>query len=260
MFAVLLGGFVGSLMGGPFGFILGALAGWFLSAYLRKQAGAGLAKIQSGFLDSMFAVMGALCKADGVVSQNEVQAAETVFAQLRLSGQQREQAIAAFNRGKASGFDLDAELLRFRQLSRGHPAILRMFLQVQISAVAADGQVHPAEHKMLLHIARGLGLPESQVAQLEAMLRGGGQGAAGGRSAGQQLADAYQVLGVAASISDADLKRTYRKLMNENHPDKLASQGLPDSMREMAERKTRDIASAYDLIREDRRRQGTNSV
>lgn len=259
MFAVLLGGFVGSLMGGPLGFVLGAVAGWFLSAYLRKQAVSGLSRIQSGFLDSMFAVMGALCKADGVVTKNEVQAAETVFTQLRLSGQQRELAIAAFNRGKEAGFDLDAELMRFRQVSRGHPAMLRMFLQIQISAVAADGQIHPAEHQMLLHIARGLGLPESQVEQLEAMLRGGQRGA-GGRSPDQQLADAYQVLGVAAGISDSELKRTYRKLMNENHPDKLASQGLPDSMREIAERKTRDIASAYDLIRDTRRQQGTNSV
>ncbi|HDZ08911.1 co-chaperone DjlA [Pseudohongiella sp.] len=252
MFAVLLGGFVGSLMGGPLGLVVGAVAGWFLSAYLRKQAVAGLSRIQSGFLDSMFAVMGALCKADGVVTPNEVQAAEAVFTQMRLSAQQREMAIAAFNRGKETGFDLDAELARFRQISRGHPAMLRMFLQIQISAVAADGQIHPAEHKMLLHIARGLGLPESQVAQLEAMLRGGQRGGSG-RSPDQQLADAYQVLGVSASISDPELKRAYRKLMNENHPDKLASQGLPDSMREIAERKTRDIASAYDLIRDARR-------
>ncbi|OFE13539.1 molecular chaperone DjlA [Pseudohongiella acticola] len=252
LFAVLLGGFVGSLMGGPIGFVMGAAAGWFLSAYLKKQAVAGLVQIQSGFLDSMFAVMGALCKADGVVTRNEVQAAETVFSQLRLSGQQREMAIAAFNRGKTDGFDLDAELVRFRRVSRGHPAMLRMFLQIQISAVAADGQVHPEEHKMLLRIARGLGLPESQVEQLEAMLRGGQRGG-DGRSADQQLADAYKVLGVPASVSDADLKRAYRKLMNENHPDKLASQGLPDSMREIAERKTSDIASAYDLIRDARR-------
>lgn len=259
MFAVLLGGFVGSLMGGPLGFLLGAVAGWFLSAYLRKQAVAGLARVQFGFLDSMFAVMGALCKADGVVTKNEVQAAEAVFTQLRLTGQQREMAIAAFNRGKAGGFDLDGELLRFRQISRGRPAMLRMFLQIQISAVAADGKVHPAEHQMLLHIARGLGVPESQVEQLEAMLLGG-QRNGSTRSPDQQLTDAYQVLGVPASISDPELKRTYRKLMNENHPDKLSGQGLPDSMREIAERKTRDIASAYDLIRDTRRRQGTNSV
>src|SRR5690606_32571568 len=106
---------------------------------------------------SMFAVMGALCKADGVVSANEVQAAENIFAQLRLNLAQREAAIAAFNRGKQPGFDMDAELWAFRQLSRGHPALLQMFLQIQISAVAADGQVHPAEHQMLLRISRGLG-------------------------------------------------------------------------------------------------------
>ncbi len=256
LIAILLGGFIGSLMGGPAGFIIGGLAGAALYEYLRQRTRQGLGNLQSGFLDSMFAVMGALCKADGVVSRDEIRAAERVFDQLRLSGSQREQAIAAFDRGKKSGFDLDAELRRFRQMSRGHPALLSLFLQIQVSAVAADGQVHPDEHRMLLHIARGLGLPEAQVDQLEAMLRGGRGGAAGGGRAGpsgdQRLADAYRVLGVDASASDAELKKAYRRLMNENHPDKLASQGLPESMKEMAQRKTAEIASAYDLIRESR--------
>ena len=251
MIPILVGGFVGLMFGGVPGFILGAIAALMLTAYLKQQAGAGLAGIQSGFLDSMFAVMGALCKADGLVTRNEIQAAEGMFNQLHLSQPLRERAIAAFNRGKTAGFDLDAELARFRQLSRGHPALLQMFLQLQISAIAADGQLHPAEHQMLLHIARGLGLPEAQVEQLEAMLLGKGRGAR--HNPQQELSNAYKILGLTAAASDAELKRAYRKLMNENHPDKLASQGLPESMRAMAERKTSEIAGAYDLIRQARK-------
>src|SRR5690554_7183147 len=108
--------------------------------------------------------------------------AETMFARFRLNEAQRAVAKEAFNRGKSEDFDLDAELDRFLRSTGRQPAFLQMFLQVQVSAVAADGVVHPAEHEMLVHIARKLGLPESQVDQLEAMLRGAHAGQAGGAS------------------------------------------------------------------------------
>ncbi len=168
---------------------------------------------------------------------------------------QREMAKAAFSRGKADDFDLEAELNSFMSVSRGQTGLLQMFLQVQVSAVAADGVIHPAEHEMLVRIARGLGLPEAQVDQLEAMLRGAHSGgSAGAPTSGQQLNDAYKVLGVSSSASDTEIKRAYRKLMSENHPDKLAGRGLPESMREMAEEKTREITHAYDLIKDARQK------
>jgi DnaJ like chaperone protein len=123
-----------------------------------------------------------------------------------------------------------------------------LFLQVQCAAIAADGDVHPAEHQMLLRVARLLGLTEADVAQLEAMLRTGARSP----SPQQKLDDAYTALGLTPSASDAEVKRAYRRLMSQNHPDKLAGKGLPESMREMAEERTREISTAYAAIKEAR--------
>jgi DnaJ like chaperone protein len=257
LFALIFGGLIGYAFGKFPGFLIGAAIGAFLFNHLKGRLLGKLQSIQAGFVESVFAVMGALCKADGVVSRDEIQVAEAMFVRFRLNDTQKAKAKAAFNRGKSPDFDLDAELARFLQISGRQPAFLQMFLQVQVSAVAADGVVHPAEHAMLVRIARGLGLPESQVDQLEAMLRGthqGGQTGAGQRTTGQQIDDAYQVLGVSPSASDDELKKAYRKLMSENHPDKLAGKGLPESMREMAEERTREISHAYDVIKEARKK------
>lgn len=254
LFAAIIGGLIGYQFGRFPGFLVGAVAGMLVVRLLKARLRKTLENIQSSFLESVFAVMGALCKADGVVTRDEIRIAEALFDRFRLSGAQREAAKNAFARGKSPGFDLDAELQHFLRASRGQPALVQMFLQVQVSAVAADGDVHPAEHEMLVRIARGLGLPESQVDQLEAMLRGARSGAAGGQaSTARQVDDAYKVLGVSPNATDAEIKKVYRKLMSENHPDKLAGRGLPESMREMAEEKTREISHAYDVIKEARK-------
>lgn len=255
LFAILLGAAIGYAFGRVPGLFIGGVIGAFLFTRLRNKVVGRLKDMQSGFVESVFAVMGAVSKADGVVTRDEIRMAEAMFDRFHLNTAQRETAKAAFNRGKAPGFDLDAELQRFRQLCAGQSALLQMFLQVQVAAVAADGSVHPAEHEMLVRIARGLGLPENLVEQLEATLRGARAGASGSAnySTGQQIEDAYKTLGVSPDVSDAELKRAYRRLMSENHPDKLAGRGLPESMREMAEERTREISHAYDVVKEARK-------
>lgn len=244
--AILIGAAIGFLLGRWVGLVLGALAGYWISQSLRVSLlSAGVRRVQQQFLDSTFAVMGAVCKADGRVTEDEIRVAESLFERLHMSSEARASAREAFGRGKAPGFDVDAEVQRFVQAARGQRVLAQMFLQVQLSAVAADGVVHPAEHELLLRIARGLGLSEAEMRQLEAMLRGGG-GPAG--NAAPSDSD-YEVLGVPASATDDQIKRAYRKLMSENHPDKLAAKGLPESMRPVAEEKTRNITAAYDRIK-----------
>lgn len=252
---IVIGGLLGLIVGGVVGAVLGAVVGGAAGQFLLTALfGRGLGAVRAQFVDSTFAVMGALCKADGRVTDDEIQIAEQFFSRMSLSEVQRQSARAAFNRGKGAQFDLDAELQRLRVTAGRSPALLQLFLQVQLSAVAADGVVHRAEHAMLLRVARGLGLSEADVNRLEAALRGSastGDGASG-PDRETRLADAYATLGVDPVAGDAEVKKAYRRLMSQHHPDKLASRGMPENMRPMAEEKTREIRKAYDLIKEAR--------
>lgn len=259
MALIVLFALIGLLLGGVRGLVVGAIVGWILSRIARTFLTQNLASIQGQFLETTFAVMGALSKADQVVTHDEIRAAEALFDRLRLSTEQREAAKAAFKRGTAPDFDLDAEVDRFASAARGRAFLLQLFLQIELMAVAADGRVHAAEHEMLVRIARRLGLTEHDVEQLEALLRAASRGpsAAGAGGGGappprRNLEDAYEALGLTPAASESEIKRAYRRLVSQNHPDKLAAKGLPESMRAIAEEKTRELNAAYDQIKEAR--------
>jgi DnaJ like chaperone protein len=254
MTLVYIGGFIGLISGGFSGLIIGAGIGYAIGWAVKKSFIGTLGVAQSQLMDSTFSIMGALCKTDGVVSQAEINAVEQMFDMLRLGDEQRKQARAAFNRGKQPDFELDVAVDKFAAISRGRGPLLQLFLQLQCMAVAADGRVDPAEHNMLVRVAKRLGLHEQDVRQLEALLRAATSGAAPGgmHDVKNRLDDAYEAIGVSADAKDSEVKRAYRKLISANHPDKLAARGLPESMRPVAEERSRELNKAYDLIKESR--------
>lgn len=250
MFLAVIGALIGAAVGGFTGALVGGIAGYVGTILLQQWVVGSLRVAQTSLLDATFTVMGALCKSDRVVTRAEIDAVEHIFNMLNLNDEQRRQGRDAFNRGKQPDFDLDAAVDQFAGITRGRGPLVSLFLQLQCMAVTADGRVDPAEHAMLVRVARRLGLGEADVRQLEALLRTASAGPSpGGTPARDRLADAYTALGVTPESSDAQVKRAYRKLISENHPDKLASRGLPESMRAVAEERSREINSAYDLIK-----------
>lgn len=258
---MLMGGLIGAVIGylllGPFGILLGGVVGiWGLQILSMLLLKGRLGAIRQQYLNATFAVMGALCKADGQVSKDEIAVAENMFTKLQMNDDQCAQARAAFKRGKQPDFDLDAEMAAVARACHGQRALQQMFLQVQLAAVAADGNLHSAERDMLLRVARDLGLSETELQQLEAMLglRQGQHGDALGEQtvSGEGLDQAYALLELNADASDAEVKKAYRRQMSRNHPDKLAARGMPDNMRTLAEEKTRKIGAAYERIRASR--------
>jgi len=77
--------------------------------------------------------------------------------------------------------------------------------------------------------------------------------AAGGQQpAYKNIEDAYSMLGVKSDATDGEVKKSYRKLMSQHHPDKLVSRGLPEEMIKLATEKTVEIKAAYEQIKKER--------
>jgi len=250
---VLIGIVICALLGlwfaGFAGFVIGGLAGAAFGYFALRR---WLRRVSEQFVETTFSVMGALCKADGVVTRAEIDVVEKILTRLHLTPEQREAAKAAFSRGKAPHFDLDGTVRAFARLAPPGSTFFQLFLQLQRTAINADGELHPTEQAMLMRVARLLGLSERDLAQLEALLRATTQtpSTRGGTAPREsRLADAYVVLGVSADASEGDIKNAYRKLIRDNHPDRLASKGLPESMRAVAEERTREINAAFDLVK-----------
>ena len=256
----LAGGAFGFMLGGPLGALLGVVLGHNFDRGLRRLPGvevdtaADRERVQTAFFTATFAVMGRVAKADGRVSEQEIRMAETVMSEMSLAPEMRRAAIGLFNQGKSAGFDLDAVLEQFRRECHGRTTLLGMFIEIQLQAAYADGTLDPAEDSLLAHICARLGVSPQEYRRLERMVRAergfaGDAGARRPRPSGPTLDEAYAVLGLDASASDAELKRAYRRLLSQHHPDKLVSKGLPEEMMKVAAQKTHEIRQAYERVR-----------
>jgi DnaJ like chaperone protein len=252
----LLGGTLGYMFGGPLGALLGAALGRNFDRGIKitDQHGAFGAgqqeRVQAAFFTTTFSVMGYIAKADGRVSRDEIAAAESLMGQMQLNDQQRKAAIKLFNEGKKDDFPLHDVLRQFRQESMRRRNLVQMFLEIQIAMAMADGHLHATEKKVLYQIGDWLGFARTDIEHLFNMAGPGAGGTTGQRK--QSLKKAYDILGVGKSASDAEIKKAYRRLMSQHHPDKLIAKGLPDEMIKFATEKTQEIKSAYEQIKESR--------
>lgn len=263
-----IGALVGFFLLG--GSLAGALIGYVLVSFYEnaRYSGfgipgwSGVQRTRDIFFNTTFQVLGHLAKADGRVSEHEIVLARQVMQQMRLGSQMKARAIRAFGEGKASGFDLGAALSTLKAHCGGYQALLHLFMDTQRRFVQANGAL-PAQMKILQTIQAQLGLggytgfggawyrtgahaswqhgPQSHSSHQQ-----GWQSAR--PSMTSQLNDAYQLLGIKRPASEAAVKRAYRKMMSQHHPDKLMAKGLPEEMIKLATEKTQQIQAAYDLI------------
>jgi DnaJ like chaperone protein len=254
-FGKAIGGVLGLVVAGPIGSVVGVLVGHQfdqgIAQRLRGRAGS-LQQISQLFFEVAFEVMGNVAKVDGRVSEDEIRVARGIMHGMRLSPDQMREAIDRFTHGKSAGYPLERRLGALAGHVGGRNELARAFVQIQLQAAVGAGEIDIAKRQLLWRIANALHVNRAEVAQLEAAVRAYQQRGARAAAAATNLDDAYRVLGVAPGASDEDVKKAYRRLMNQHHPDKLVSRGLPESMVGVAEQKTREVRAAYETIKERR--------
>jgi len=220
--------------------------------------GANQEQIQAAFFTATFSIMGRVAKADGVVSKTEIDVARQTMSKMQLSDDQKKAAMNLFNQGKQPDFDYISVIDQLKHECGRRTNLLRMFMEIQLTTALADNELHPEEQQLLIKVAKHLGFQPRQFEQLLAMMTAQSRysrfdhSASGQMTEQQAVKEAYKILGVTPDNSDSEIKKAYRKLISQHHPDKLVSKGLPEEMMKIATEKTREIKDAYEGIKKFR--------
>lgn len=259
---------VGAVMGywllGPLGLLLGLLVGHGADnakrfiGFQTNTSRASLKQQQDVFFQTVFLLMGRLAKADGHVSTEEIQIAQAIMQRMRLSEPAQVLAKKLFNEGKSANFDLAGVLNHFQQVIGGKSELARMLLEMLLVMAYADGHFSLEEKSFVSQVCAHLGISVAEFEALHVQIKqqaqfGQGRCGADAVSPKDLLTSAYQALGVNSQMSDAEIKKAYRKLMSQNHPDKLTAKGLPDEMITLAKERTQEIQAAYELLKNHRK-------
>jgi DnaJ like chaperone protein len=239
---------------------LGGFLGYLLGGLIDRASNYGIGGInplsaserQAIFMETVFVLMGKLAKADGHISRAEIDHVELFIKKMGMSEAHRQQAIQQFKRGADQDYDINPLLDNFLRHC-GNTLNLKQVLLSYLTVIAlADGRLDAAEQRLIEQVGMRLGYSVADIHRILDMVSNQSHFSQPRQNSQSALADAYKALGVSADSSDQQVKRAYRKLMSQHHPDKLMGQGVPEDMIAVATEQAKEIQLAYDLIKKHR--------
>jgi len=243
-----IGGVAGFALGGPLGALIGGLAGHAVDKIRGAQegydqlegpedrVGPSGAK-QMAFTVAVIVLGAKMAKADGTVSRAEIDAFKEVF---HIPPEEVKNVGRIFDMAKKDSRGFEPYAKQVAWLFRNEPAVLEELLAGLFHIARADGEVHPDELSYLRRVGEIFGLDPQSFERLRATFMG------------PDKSDPYEVLGISRGDSNDEIKKTYRKLIRENHPDTLVAQGMPEEFVQVANQRMAAINAAYDEIEKQR--------
>jgi DnaJ like chaperone protein len=252
---MVLGGLVKQGAGAVVGFIVGSVLGHILldrphdieeeegdmRAYRRRQG---------QFVYHAMTLCAKMAKADGPINRNEVNFAERLMRQhFRLNDQGRKEAIRIWNQAKESNEPFDQSAKAFYQVFAGERYQVTNMLDLLFAIVAADGGLKPREEELLLRAAGIFHVSRLQYERVKSRY----YHTARPQERYSTLDPHYAILGANSGDSLDNIKKKYRALAMQWHPDRVAARGgSPDVLRH-AKEKFQQINEAYERIVEARK-------
>ncbi|MEO1203450.1 MAG: DnaJ domain-containing protein, partial [Pseudomonadota bacterium] len=135
--------------------------------------------------------------------------------------------------------------------SARRPEDRRLYLRLLLEISLSKPSIGRRERRAIWTVCSELDIGRVELAQLEAMMRAqaGFRRSPAGDADQQRLREAYRSLGVDPAATNDQIKVAYRRLMNRNHPDKIASSNPDAEAIADAERRTREVRTAYELLK-----------
>lgn len=216
-----------------------------------REQGERPVSLSDAYVRALFQCMGHLAKLDGRVTEDEIRAARAVMHRIGLGSARVRHAIHWFNEGKEASFRPVPVVRQLAAVSARGDDERRVFLRLLLEVSLAKGRIDGAERTTLWAVCQELGIGRVEFAQLEAMVRAqkGFRRSPAGNADAARLRAAYSALGVEATATNDEIKKAFRRQMNRNHPDKIASRNPTTAAVAEAERRTRELLHAYELLK-----------
>ncbi len=188
------------------------------------------------FTIGVIALSAKMAKADGIVAPLEVQAFKQVF---EAAPEEAENVKRIFSLAQEDVAGYESYADEIAALLKSDRKLLQDVLEGLLHVATADGVLHPREDALLADVARRFGFSPSEYRFFRARFV-------------KDNCNPYDVLRLGPLASNEEIKRQYRKLVADNHPDKLMGRGVPAEFVDIATRKLAAINAAYDTIAKER--------